>query len=57
MKSLNFYSVVNNVHLYNTEKNTNHPISLSQDVSRIQMAQINARDKNDFMTDAVDQAS
>ena len=63
MKSLNFYSVVNNVQLYNTEKNTNHPISLNQDVSRIQMAQIRARDKPfdvsdfDFMTDAVDPTS
>merc|ERR1712227_763444 len=54
MKKLNFYSVIDNVMLYNTEKFSNHKMSLMQDVSRIQYAQINARDSLDFMTDAVD---
>ena len=56
MKKFNYYSVIDNVMLYNTEKYSNHPISLTQDVSRIQYAQIIARD-NDFMTDAVDPSS
>jgi len=54
MRKLNFYSVIDNVMLYNTEANSNHPLSLMQDVSQIQYAQINARDSFDFMTDAVD---
>ena len=55
MKTLNYYSVLDNIMLYNTEANTNHPMSLMQDVSQIQYAQILARDNQlDFMTDAVD---
>merc|ERR1719394_485208 len=54
MRKLNFYSVIDNVMLYNTEANSRHPLSLMQDVSQIQYAQINARDTLDFMTDAVD---
>ena len=54
MKKLNFYSVIDNVMLYNTEKGSRHPLSMMQDVSQIQFAQINARDKLDLMTDAVD---
>ena len=54
MKKLNFYSTIDNVMLYNTEAGTRHPISLMQDVSRIQYAQMNARDTNDLFTDAVD---
>ena len=54
MKKLNFYSVIDNVMLYNTEKNSRHPLSMMQDVSQIQFAQINARDTLDVMTDAVD---
>ena len=53
MKKLNYYSVLDDVMLYNTEKFSNHKMSLMQDVSRIQFAQINARDTLDFMTDAV----
>merc|ERR1711990_1020627 len=54
MKKLNYYSTIDNVMLYNTEAGTRHPISLMQDVSRIQYAQMNARDTNDLFTDAVD---
>jgi hypothetical protein len=54
MKKLNFYSVLDDIMLYNTEKETNHKMSLMQDVSQIQYAQILARDTLDFMTDAVD---
>ena len=54
MRKLNFYSVIDKVMLYNTEANSRHPLSLMQDVSQIQYAQINARDTLDFMTDAVD---
>ena len=53
MKKLNYYSTIDDVMLYNTEINSNHKMSLMQDVSRIQFAQINARDTLDFMTDAV----
>merc|ERR1712046_235123 len=53
MKKLNFYSVIDDVMLYNTEANTNHPLSLMQDVSQIQYAQILARNPDNFMTDAV----
>ena len=58
MKKLNYYSVISDVMLYNTEKHSRHPMSLRQDVSRIQYAQINARankwTSTDFMTDIVD---
>ena len=55
MKKLNYYSVLDDIMLYNTEKETNHKMSLMQDVSQIQYAQILARDNQlDFMTDAVD---
>jgi len=54
MRKLNYYSTIDNVMLYNTEAGTRHPISLMQDVSRIQYAQMNARDTNDLFTDAVD---
>ena len=57
MKKLNYYSVLDDVMLYNTEKFSNHKMSLMQDVSRIQFAQINARDTLDFMTDAVSSGS
>jgi len=57
MKKLNYYSTIDNVMLYNTEAGTRHPISLMQDVSRIQYAQMNARDTNDLFTDAVDPSS
>merc|ERR1712046_449443 len=53
MKKLNFYSVIDDVMLYNTEANTNHPLSLMQDVSQIQYAQILARNPDNVMTDAV----
>jgi hypothetical protein len=54
MAKLNYYSVIDNVKLANTEKNTNHPMSLTQSVSQIQFAQITARDTNDVNTDVVD---
>merc|ERR1711990_1251743 len=54
MKLLNFYSVIDSVMLHNTEKDSRHPLSMMQDVSQIQYAQINARDTLDIMTDAVD---
>jgi len=43
MKLLNFYSVKADVSLFNTEIDSNHPLSLIQDVSQIQYAQIQAR--------------
>jgi len=46
MKLLNFYSVKADVSLYNTEIDSNHPLSLVQDVSQIQYAQIQARADN-----------
>jgi len=53
MKKLNYYSVIDDVMLYNTEIDSNHPLSLKQDVSRIQFDQITQRDLNDVNTDAV----
>jgi len=47
MKLLNFYSVKADVMLYNTEIASNHPLSLKQDVSQIQYAQIDARSDTD----------
>jgi len=46
MKLLNFYSVKADVSLFNTEIDSNHPLSLIQDVSQIQYAQIQARADN-----------
>ena len=50
MKLLNFYSVKAGVELYNTEIDSNHPLSLVQDVSQIQYAQITGRDDTDLDT-------
>merc|ERR1711990_118577 len=50
----NYYSVIDDVVLRNTESGTNHPMSMTQDVSQIQYAQILARDAHNLHNDVID---